>query len=126
MKGLFINDYMKNNVVYNVYQVEGTAEELLAFRNTESAKSTDPETGKDLWFTRQFNGNTVELAISKNNRVYADNGELRRFADMCGRMGTVGEQMLMKKISELSTKRPVRAIQNVTVNDTADDVLDGL
>lgn len=122
MKGKFLNEYVKNGKNVVVYEVSGTADELIKFRSSDSAKSIDKETGKDLWFTNRFSGNVVDIVVSKNNICYADTSELQRFASMAQAMGPIGVKLLEEKLSNM-VKKPARQSAPELVDNADDELL---
>lgn len=112
MKITFLRNYRKaetGNMVY-VYGVSGTPEQLEAFAKAQGDNHVvDEETGVQLWFSTRFIGDTGQLSISRNGKVFADTSEFDKANSLCEQYkGTaLGEQlarvMAEKLLEGLST-----------------------
>lgn len=70
------------------YQVEGTEKELADFEQAQGDyHRLDEQTGKPLWFTTQFVGNSTTLTVTENGRIVADNSHLEELASMVQQYG---------------------------------------
>lgn len=121
MKATFANrDFTKlckDNVkrVFFVYIVSGTQEELESFRVAQAANykvGDDPkrpnEFGKPLWFSLDYHGEICTVNISKNNKVYADNSEMRKMASIAKQYGAnLGDAIAHQFAAQMLGKQAV-------------------
>lgn len=126
MKGKLVNEYSKANKngdmqTNYVYEVSGTQEELAKFSETDSAKTIDQESGKNLWITSRYEGENVDLVITKANRCAVDTSEDRKIAALALRFGKAGEAILAQHIAKKMRKNaPVTAKESVVNNNDLD------
>ncbi len=70
------------------YSVSGSEQELTKFEETQGDKHRiDETTGKPLWFTTRFAGNSTSLTITENGKIVADNSRLEEIASMVDQYG---------------------------------------
>ena len=84
-----VNDITKTTKDMFRYTVEGTSEELAAYKESCGANyREDVQTGTPLFFSQDYVGETQELAISQNShRAYADTSELKKAASLAKQFG---------------------------------------
>ena len=134
MKGTFSGRQYRDNQNNDrfVYIISGTAEELDAYKSSqgqyyiEGDKVDRPnEFGKPLWRAYQYSGEDIIVAISKNNKVYADMSELRKQASFVKQLGgNLGDSLANKIAAQFmggTTKAPQQP-DNTEHTPSADDV----
>lgn len=124
MKGKLVNEYSKENKNGNmqdnyVYKVIGTQDELAQAVASESLTKIADEDGTNgvkagdclVWLP--FAGETVDLVITKRNRIAVDTSADRKMVAMCARLGKQGvailENYLAKKLQRSNTSSDVKA-----------------
>lgn len=132
MKGKLVNEYSKankNGVMQTnyAYKVTGTDAEIADFLGTESAKTVADKDGKNgvkagdnLWITNRYEGENVELVITKRNRVAVDTTEERKLIALASRLGKAGEGIIADYIAKKmrkSTSEPVVAESKTPVDE---------
>lgn len=118
MKANFQNSYpkrTKNNTVVDVfvYSVEGTDVELEAYRDAKGSEyREDSDTGKPLWFSLNYVGETCPMIITTNGNVVADTSQLRKAANLVGQYDFLKEQLADRLLGQLGFDSP-RSRQSV-------------
>lgn len=91
-----VGHYKKRTLVNGVdsvitvwrYQVSGSENELAKFEETQGDNHRiDESTGKPLWFTTRYAGNSTALTITENGKIVADNSKLEEIASMVEQYG---------------------------------------
>lgn len=91
-----VGHYKKRTLVNGVdtvitvfrYQVSGSEKELEDFEKVQGDNHRlDDKTGKPLWFTTRFAGNSTTLTITENGKVVADNSRMEEIASMVDQYG---------------------------------------
>lgn len=130
MKAIFQNSYpkrTKNNTVVDVfvYSVEGTDVELEAYRDAKGSEyREDSDTGKPLWFSLNYVGETCPMIITTNGNVVADTSQLRKAANLVGQYDFLKEQLADRLLGQLGfdSPRSRQSVQNQTPKtDKIDD-----
>lgn len=82
-----------------VYNVSGSEKELEAFEQAEGDNyRLDEKTNKPIWFTTRYVDDTINLVITENNRVVADDSELSKLQSLVEQFGAdVAKLVLMQK-----------------------------
>jgi len=118
MKAIFQNSYpkrTKNNTVVDVfvYSVEGNDQELDAYRDAKGSEyREDSDTGKPLWFSLNYVGETCPMIITTNGNVVADTSQLRKAANLVGQYDFLKEQLADRLLGQLGFDSP-RSRQSV-------------
>jgi len=81
------------------FKVSGSTEELQQFETAQGDNyRIDEDTQEPLWFTTRYISDNVELIITDNNRVIADDSELSKLQSLVETYGeSVARLMLMQK-----------------------------
>ena len=122
MKAIFQNSYpkrTKNNTVVDVfvYSVEGNDQELDAYRDAKGSEyREDSDTGKPLWFSLNYVGETCPMIITTNGNVVADTSQLRKAANLVGQYDFLKEQLADRLLGQLGfdSPRSRQSVQNQT------------
>lgn len=137
MKGQLVNEYSKTNKngkmqANYVYKVKGTDAEVAAFLDSDSAKTVADKEGKNgvkpgdnLWITSRYEGENVELVITKANRVAVDTTEERKLIALASRYGKAGDAIIADMIAKKMRKTSTEAVvSEVAPSENALDDLD--
>lgn len=89
-----------------VYNVSGSEKELEAFEAAEGDNyRLDEKTNKPIWFTTRFVDDNINLVITENNRVVADDSELSKLQSLIEQFGPdVAKLVLMQKSMKASAE----------------------
>jgi len=91
----------KNGNTTFVYQVDGTKAELEQFKAAQGEYYREDETtGKPLWFTTRFAGNTGKLLITSNGNVVADMSAFDQAASISAQYGGNFGQELARQAAQ--------------------------
>lgn len=105
MKATCVRTYRsKNGTPTFVYTVNGTKEELVAYKKAQGTYYREQEDGTPLWFTTRFIGDNGELLVTSNGNVVPDMSKLDKQASLVaqygGNFGDVLAKQGLDKISE--------------------------
>ena len=133
MKVSLIRSYrnQKGTVVF-VYGVTGKPGELEDFKEAQGDEyyREDEETGKPLWFTSRYIGDTGNLIITSAGKIVPDMSELDKAASLTAQYGgNFGEELaraaaqkFVGSKSSMSSKTPVSKPAVEPVDSAEDDV----
>jgi hypothetical protein len=84
--------YLRPTAKHFVYAIDCTAEEAAQIKaikgvHYREGEPNTPEAGKPLWFSFDYFGEECIAKISKNNKIYADNTEMRKQASLVKQFG---------------------------------------
>ena len=120
MKATFSNSYPKrskngNVVDVFVYHVSGSDAELSDYKAVKGSEyREDSVSGKPLFFSLNYIGETCELMITTNNNVVADTSNLRKAANLASQYDFLKDQLADKLLNSLGFGMPNRG-NNVNV-----------
>lgn len=77
----------KNGTPTFVYSVEGTKEELSAFKKAQGEYYREDDNKKPLWFTTRYIGETGTLMITSNGNIVPDMSEFDKQASLVAQYG---------------------------------------
>jgi hypothetical protein len=88
------------------FTVSGTEQDLKAYEEAQGdSYRLDEKTGKPLWFTTRYIGDSVKLIITDNNNVVADDTELSKLQSLVDQFGPdVARLVLMQKTASPSAE----------------------
>ena len=100
--------YRKPNTGTKVFRftVSGTEQDLKAYEDAQGdSYRLDEKTGKPLWFTTRYTGDSVNLIITSNNQVVADDTELSKLQSLVEQYGPdVARLIMMQKSAPASAE----------------------
>lgn len=105
--------YLRPTAKQFVYAIDCTAEEAAQIRAIKGeyyrqGEPNTPEAGKPLWFSFDYHGEECTLKISKNNKIYADNTEMRKQASLVKQFGgDLGKSLADLAAAQLLGRKPV-------------------
>ena len=78
------------------FNVTGTDAELQEFETAQGDNyRLDDVTGKPLWFTTRYTGDTVQLIITKDNNVIADDTEMSKLQSLVEQFGAETAKLIL-------------------------------
>jgi len=88
------------------FTVSGTEQDLKAYEDAQGdSYRLDEKTGKPLWFTTRYIADNVNLIITDNNNVVADDTELSKLQSLVQQFGPdVARLVLMQKSAPTSAE----------------------
>jgi hypothetical protein len=88
------------------FTVSGNEQELKAYEDAQGdSYRLDEKTGKPLWFTTRYTGDSVNLIITSNNQVVADDTELSKLQSLVEQFGPdVAKLIMMQKTATASAE----------------------
>jgi len=105
LKGKFLSSYRssKGNTVFR-YEVSGKDEDVQTYKDVQGDKlRVDETSGKPIWFTTRFAGNTADIIIvgkDADRRAIADMSAFEQAASLAKQFGGDLGQELAKKAAE--------------------------
>jgi hypothetical protein len=128
MKVKFLRSYRSSksgNVVF-VYAVSGTEKELETFAAVQGEfHVVDETTGKPLWFSNKFIGDTGTLLVAqKSGKLFADMTEFDKIASLTEQYGgAFGQAIAQAATAQLFSKRAAAVTTAVEpVAETSEDL----
>jgi hypothetical protein len=106
LKAQFKGNYKKRTLVNGesklitvfTYNVNGTEEELKEYEEAQGEYyQIDDKTGKPLFFTTNYTGNSIDLIISPNGKVVADTSEFDKLKALVDSYGEATTRLMMQK-----------------------------
>jgi hypothetical protein len=78
------------------YNVSGTDAELKQFEDTQGDNfRLDEKTGQPLWFSTRYSGDNVQLVITENNRVVAENSDFVKIQSLVDQYGAETAKLIL-------------------------------
>ena len=88
-----------------VYSVEGTKDDLKAFKDAQGDYYREDEDGKALWFTTRYIGETGKLMITSNGNIVPDMSEFDKQASLVSQYGgNFGDVLARQGVDKLKGK----------------------
>ena len=88
-----------------VYSVEGSKEDLEAFKKAQGDYYREDEDGKALWFTTRYIGETGKLMITSNGNIVPDMSEFDKQASLVAQYGgNFGDVLARQGVDKLKGK----------------------
>ena len=103
MKASFLSSYRKskigqNPVVVFRYAVEGSEEDIQKYSEIQGDNLVlDDKTGKPLYFTTRYISDSINLIITENNRVVADDSEIVKLQSLVQTYGLDVAKLMLGK-----------------------------
>lgn len=106
------NHINKNGHKVFTYEVTGTPEQLAAYKAIQGEyHRTDLITGRDLFFTTKYFGDSGNLIITTNNRVIPDTSEFDKLASLASQYGgNLGQALANAGAAKLLGQKPADII----------------
>lgn len=112
MKGTFVRQYRSaaGNPVF-VYSLTGSDSELAQYKTIQGENHrVDDETGKALYFTTRFGGNSANIIITQNERVVLDMSEFDKANSLVSQYGgNLGQALAEATVGNLLGITPASA-----------------
>jgi hypothetical protein len=89
-----------------VFNVTGSEKELEAFQEAEGDNyRLDDKTGKPIWFSTRFIDDSVNLVITENGKVVADDSEMSKLQSLVEQFGIdVAKLIMLQKSMKTSAE----------------------
>ena len=98
LKAKLVGSYRKPVTGTKVFRfnVFGTETELQEFEQAQGDNyRVDDTTGKPLWFTTRYTGDSVDLIITKENNVIADDTEMSKLQSLVEQYGADTAKLIL-------------------------------
>lgn len=84
------------------FVVSGTEKELETFETAQGDNyRLDDKTGKPLWFNTRYIGDNVNLIITSNNKVVADDTEMSKLQSLVEQFGADTARLILMQQSKV-------------------------
>lgn len=121
LKGKFVRNYRSaNGNPTFVYEVSGTQEELEAYKASQGEfHRVDEGTGKPLFFTINYNGNSVDLIITRAGRCVVDSSEMDKAASLAKQYGgNLGAEFAKQSAERILGNKTATPVANSQAQET--------